>query len=52
MPMVLQTLRYGDRILYETHPKLDKAPILIHFKSHQKQYDRVEHWGVPGDHRV
>ena len=31
MPMELQILRYGDRILYETQPKLDKASILIHF---------------------
>jgi hypothetical protein len=52
MPMVLQILRYGDRLLYEAHPKLDTAPIIIHFKSHRKQYNRVEHWGVPGDHRV
>lgn len=52
MPLVLQTLRYGDRLLYEAHPKLDTAPILIHFKSYQKQYSRVEHWGVPGDYRV
>ena len=35
MPLVLKTLRYGDRLLYEAHPKLDTAPILIHFKSHR-----------------
>lgn len=52
MPMVLQTLRYGDRLLYEAHPTLDAAPILIHFRSHQKQYNRVERWGVPGDYRI
>jgi hypothetical protein len=27
--MVLQILRYGDRLLYEAHPKLDTAPIFI-----------------------
>ena len=52
MPMVLQILRYGDRLLYVAHPKLDKSPILIHFKSHRKKYNRVERWGVPADHRI
>ena len=52
MPMVLQILRHGDRLLYEAHPKLDTAPILVHFVSHRKQYHRVEHWGVPADHRI
>lgn len=52
MPLVLQTLRYGDRLLYDAQPKLDKAPILIHFRSQQEQYNRVEHWGVPGDYKM
>lgn len=43
MPLVLQTLRYGVRLLYDAQPKLDKAPILIHFRSQQEQYNRVEH---------
>ena len=52
MPMVLQILRYGDRLLYEAIPELDAAPILIQFISHKHKYNRVEQWGVPGDHRL
>ena len=52
MPLVMQSLRYGDRFLYEAYSKLDSATILIHFRSHQKRYNRVENWGVPGDYRL
>ncbi len=51
LPLVLQALRYGDRGLFEAHPALDQATIEVHFHATQPRYDRVERWGVPGDHR-
>jgi hypothetical protein len=50
MPLVLETLRYGDRSLYEACPELDRVPIRVHFHARQARYDRVESWGVPADY--
>jgi hypothetical protein len=51
LPLVLEAFRYGDRRLFETHPALDEAPILIHFQARQQRYNRVEPWGVPADYQ-
>lgn len=51
LPLVLEALRYGDRELFEAHPALDEAPILVHFQARQRRYNRVERWGVPADYR-
>jgi hypothetical protein len=52
LPLVLEALRFGDHPLYEAHPELDEAPILIHFHARQKQYDRVESRGKPKDYQI
>jgi hypothetical protein len=51
LPLVLEALRYGDRELYAADPTLDRAPVMVVFRSHLKQYDRVEPWGTPADYR-
>jgi hypothetical protein len=51
LPMVLEALRFGDDVLYEYQPELDKAPIWVHFHATQRRYNRVESWGVPADYR-
>jgi hypothetical protein len=51
MPLVLGTLRYGDRTLYKARPELEQAPIRVHFHARQARYDRVESWGVPADYQ-
>lgn len=50
MPLVLETLRYGDRALYAAHPVLDRAPVLVHFHSSRRAYDRIELWGTSSDY--
>ena len=50
LPLVLESLRYGDRELFQAHPKLDSAPIRIHFASHRRRYRRTERWGTPADY--
>jgi hypothetical protein len=51
LPLVLEAVRYGDRALFEQNPKLDNIPVLINFKSTDIRFNKVENWGVMGDHR-
>lgn len=51
LPLVLESFRFGDRRLFEMHPMLDGAALLVHFHATQSRYDRVESWGVPADYR-
>jgi len=51
LPLVLEAIRYGDRALFEENPKLDNAPIFIHFKSTNSRFDKVENWGTMADYR-
>jgi hypothetical protein len=52
LPLVLETLRYGDGSLFEARPALDQAPIYVHFRGGSGAQDRIEHWGVPADYRL
>jgi len=52
LPLALEALRHGDRVLFEHHPELDAATILIHFRSHRRRYRREEQWGTPADYRL
>ena len=49
LPLVLEAIRYGDRVLFEQNPELDRTPIYIHLHSAKKRYDNVEYWGVLPD---
>ena len=51
LPLVLEAIRYGDRTLFEQNPKLDNAPVQIHFESTTSQFDKVESWGTMADYR-
>lgn len=51
MPLVLEAIRYGDKIFFETHSDLDNAPIWIHFDSTNPKYNRFEYWGTPIDYK-
>lgn len=51
LPLVLEALQFGDRLLFEAHPELDRAPIWVHFHAKQSRHDRVERWGVAADYR-
>lgn len=52
LPLVLEALRHGDTALFEAHPELDGAPILVHFRSSRRRYHRRERWGIPADYRL
>lgn len=49
MPLVLEALRYGDRALFAANPKLDQAPVFVHFQSSQTRYNRTEAWDKLAD---
>ncbi len=51
LPLALEAFRYGDKAVFEPNPRLDNAPILIHFKSTDSRFDKVENWGTMADYR-
>lgn len=48
--LALESIRYGDRILFETYPYLDESQIWIHFESMYSEYNTVECWGIFRDY--
>ena len=44
--LVLEAIRYGDKAVFEQNPQLDNAPVLIHFESTDKRFNKVENWGT------
>jgi len=51
LPLVLETVRFGDRNLFEKIPHLDNTPVLIHFQSTDNRFNKVENWGTMADYR-
>jgi hypothetical protein len=51
MPQVLEAFRFGDQGLFQAHPELDLAPIVVHFHAPQSRYDKKESWGVMQDYQ-
>lgn len=45
LPLALTAIRYGDRCLFDTHPHLDDASIIINFMSVFPQLAKQENWG-------
>ena len=52
LPLVLEAFRYGDREMFEADPDLERAPILVHFRSSRRRYRRIEQWGIPADYQL
>jgi hypothetical protein len=52
LSLVLEAIRFGDRALFDRDPQLDNIPVLVHFKSTDKRYDKVEKWGSLGDYKL
>ncbi|MEH7095834.1 staygreen family protein [Neobacillus vireti] len=46
LPLALTAIRYGDRFLFNTYPKLNHASIIINFMSAYPQFARQESWGT------
>lgn len=52
LPDVLRTIRYGDSKLFEFFPELDQSPIIVHFQSNRKKYDKIERYGQLEDFTI
>ncbi|MCJ7632160.1 staygreen family protein [Candidatus Bathyarchaeota archaeon] len=51
LSLPLEAIRYGDKAFFEQNPKLDQTPVLVHFRSTDKKYDKIEKWGTIADYR-
>jgi len=51
LPLVLEAIRHGDRTVFEQDPQLDNTPVLVHFKSTNKRFNKVENWDTMADYR-
>ena len=49
MPLVLEALRFGDRLLFNNYAELDEAVIRIHLQKLGRDY-RVVEMGSPRDY--
>lgn len=45
LPLVLKTIRYGDKLMFKSLPILNNSPILVHFESKNKKYHKIENYG-------
>ncbi|MDD3173953.1 MAG: staygreen family protein [Herbinix sp.] len=46
LPLALEAIRYGDRLLFNKHKELDYAPIIVFFISSNPEFNKVENWGT------
>ena len=52
IPLVLEIIRYGDRILFAANKELDNAPVWIHFQASDPRNNKTELWGMPADYKI
>jgi hypothetical protein len=52
LSLALEAIRFGDKAFFDHDPKLDKTPVLVHFKSTDKRYNKTEKWGSLGQYRL
>ena len=45
LPLVFQTIIYGDNNLLESVPELKESEIIVHFLSKNRKYNKTEHFG-------
>jgi hypothetical protein len=52
LSLVLEAIRFGDKAFFEGDPQLDNIPVLVHFKSTDKKYGKIEKWGLLKDYSL
>ena len=45
LPLVLQTIKCGDKNLIKAMPELENTQVIVHFQSKSKKYNRIENHG-------
>jgi len=51
LPLVLESIRYGDRNLFITYPALETASTSVHFQSSDSKHCKTEQWGILSNYR-
>ena len=49
LDLVLEAIRFGDRVFFAKERNLDSARLVVHFRARSEQDDKIEDWGVPQD---
>jgi Staygreen protein len=52
LSLPLEAIRYGDKAFFEQDAQFDQTPVLVHFKSSDKKYNKIEKWGTIADYRT
>jgi len=52
MPLVLKCICNGDKGLFNSHTELKNSPIIVHFKSSNRKFDKFEKWGTLKDYII
>ena len=50
MPLILKSLRYADRFLFETYPILDSSTVFINFDSNNPEFNKNYNFGAIGNY--
>ena len=50
LPLVLETMRYGERSLFERDHGLDDVPVTVFFQSTNRRFNKEEKWGILSDY--
>jgi hypothetical protein len=50
LPLALEAICFGERLLLEKHLLLNKARVTVHFESSQACFNKEEKWGIMGDY--
>jgi hypothetical protein len=50
MPIILKSLRFADRFLFEQYPILDSSTVIIHFASKDPAYNKSYNFGAIGNY--
>jgi hypothetical protein len=52
LSLPLEAIRYGYRTFFEQNSQLDKILVLVHFRSTDKKYNKIERWGSLEDYKL
>lgn len=50
LPLVLESLRYGDKVLFGNVTEVKNTPVIVYFKSSKSLYNKSENWGIISDY--
>jgi hypothetical protein len=50
LPLVLESIRYADSVLFKNISELISIPVIVHFKSKKSLYNKSEEWGKISDY--